>query len=391
MGADFEEVNLFKYVTLVKSGVTDFIEEKKYIATGSLINEKIVDYELITYDSRPSRANMEFKKDDVIFAKMQDTVKVFLIDDDASQNIYSTGFAGLRIKDKTKILPEYLFYYILSDVYQNEKNKNCSGATQKAINNSNLKKFNILIPSIEIQKEIVNQLNKIYNYKLLRQKALELSDLYLRSLFEEMFFNQNFEEYELKEFTSLISSGSTPRGGRDNYMAEGEILFIRSQNVLMNKFSNHDSLYIPIDIHNNMKRTWLKNKDVLLNITGASIGRTVVYEGLNDKANLNQHVCIIRLKDFNDLNPYYLNYYLSSCYIQNHIKKINAGATREALNFTQIGKFKILVPPIELQNQFAEIVQQVEIIKKYQNQSKEELDNLFNNLMQKAFKGELIC
>ena len=47
---------------------------------------------------------MEFKKDDVIFAKMQDTVKVFLIDDDASQNIYSTGFAGLRIKDKTKIL-----------------------------------------------------------------------------------------------------------------------------------------------------------------------------------------------------------------------------------------------------------------------------------------------
>lgn len=159
----------------------------------------------------------------------------------------------------------------------------------------------------------------------------------------------------------------------------------------MNKFSNHDSLYIPIDIHNNMKRTWLKNKDVLLNITGASIGRTVVYEGLNDKANLNQHVCIIRLKDFNDLNPYYLNYYLSSSYIQNHIKKINAGATREALNFTQIGKFKILVPPIELQNQFAEIVQQVEIIKKYQNQSKEELDNLFNNLMQKAFKGELIC
>ena len=391
MGADFEEVNLFKYVTLVKSGVTDFIEEKKYIATGSLINEKIVDYELITYDSRPSRANMEFKKDDVIFAKMQDTVKVFLIDDDASQNIYSTGFAGLRIKDKTKILPEYLFYYILSDVFQNEKNKNCSGATQKAINNSNLKKFNILIPSIEIQKEIVNQLNKIYNYKLLRQKALELSDLYLRSLFEEMFFNQNFEEYELKEFTSLISSGSTPRGGRHNYMAEGEILFIRSQNVLMNKFSNHDSLYIPIDIHNNMKRTWLKNKDVLLNITGASIGRTVVYEGLNDKANLNQHVCIIRLKDFNDLNPYYLNYYLSSSYIQNHIKKINAGATREALNFTQIGKFKILVPPIELQNQFAEIVQQVEIIKKYQNQSKEELDNLFNNLMQKAFKGELIC
>lgn len=288
------------------------------------------------------------------------------------------------------VLPKYVFYYLLSNFHIIENGFH--GAGLKHLSKRYLQNIAIKFPKdIKIQAKFIEKFDKIDALKFLRKESIELSDLYLRSLFEEMFFNQNFQEYELKEFTSLISSGSTPRGGRDNYMAEGEILFIRSQNVLMNKFSNHDSLYIPIDIHNNMKRTWLKNKDVLLNITGASIGRTVVYEGLNDKANLNQHVCIIRLKDFNDLNPYYLNYYLSSSYIQNHIKKINAGATREALNFTQIGKFKILVPPIELQNQFAEIVQQVEIIKKYQNQSKEELDNLFNNLMQKAFKGELIC
>ena len=67
------------------------------------------------------------------------------------------------------------------------------------------------------------------------------------------------------------------------------------------------------------------------------------------------------------------------------------GASYPAVTNNDILNLKIPVPPIELQNQFAEIVQQVEIIKKYQNQSKEELDNLFNNLMQKAFKGELIC
>jgi type I restriction enzyme S subunit len=159
----------------------------------------------------------------------------------------------------------------------------------------------------------------------------------------------------------------------------------------MNKFSKHDKLYIPQKIHEQMKRTWVKKLDVLLNITGASIGRTAIYLGQSDKANVNQHVCIIRLKNHNELNPTYLNFYLSSDRIQGYIQKVNAGGTREALNYTQIKDFDIPLPPIELQNKFASIVKEVEAMKEQQKHSKNQIDNIFNALMQKAFKGELKC
>src|SRR5699024_11648087 len=107
-------------------------------------------------------------------------------------------------------------------------------------------------------------------------------------------------------FTSLVTSGSTPRGGRKSYLKEG-IPLVRSQNVLWNRLCLEDVVFISEETHNNMKRSQLKNRDVLLNITGASIGRSVVYEGESYNANVNQHVCIIRLNKY--INSYYLSYY----------------------------------------------------------------------------------
>lgn len=193
----------------------------------------------------------------------------------------------------------------------------------------------------------------------------------------------------LGNYTELISSGSTPKGGSDNYLDQGEILFIRSQNVLMNKFSDHDALYIPLNIHEKMKRTWVKNRDVLLNITGASIGRTTVYIGEDDKANVNQHVCIIRLKDFKTIDPFYLSYFLSSTSFQRHIMKINAGATRQALNFSQIGKFKIPILPIQTQKKIVEILKNAEKLKKWRNESDELTDSLLNSLFFDLFGDPL--
>lgn len=379
--------NLTEYINLIKSGVNEFEGSKKYIATGSLETQFIKDYEIVDYTSRPSRANMEFEKNDIIFAKMMDTEKVFLIDEDSSDNIYSTGFAGLRIKDLSKIHPKYVFFWLRSFDFQNEKNKRCTGATQKAITNNNIKKIKFPLIPYENQLNLIKTLDQLDEIIQYRNKSIRYSIYYLNSLFEKMFLDQEFKIELLKNNTTLITSGSTPKGGNKNYSKTGDILFIRSQNVLMNEFSDHESLYISNDIHNTMKRTWLKTNDVLLNITGASIGRTVVYNGPSDKANLNQHVCIIRLKDLNKINPIFLNYYLSSKIIQKHIKQINDGATREALNFTQIGNFEIIIPPIELQNKFSQTVKQMEKIKQWQLNSQKELIKLFNNIIQNAFKG----
>jgi type I restriction enzyme S subunit len=94
--------------------------------------------------------------------------------------------------------------------------------------------------------------------------------------------------------------------------------------------------------------------------------------------------------NFKEINPLYLNYYLSSNKIQKHIQLTNVGGTSGALNYFQIMDFDISLPPIELQNKFASIVNEVEVAKEQQKHSKEQIDNIFNALMHKAFKGELI-
>lgn len=286
-----------------------------------------------------------------------------------------------------KVIPKYVYYYLLSNM--NILERGFKGAGLKHISKKYLQNIDIIYPTdISQQKKIINKLTVIEELISLREKSIKLLEFYLNSLFEKLFLNKDFKSDLLKNHTSLITSGSTPKGGRKNYTPTGDILFIRSQNVLMNKFSNHDALYISMDIHNKMKRTWLKTNDVLLNITGASIGRTVVYEGSSDKANLNQHVCIIRLRDLNEINPIFLNYYLSSNVIQRHIKKVNAGATREALNFTQIGNFKIIIPPIDLQNSFSNTVMKIRSIEKKQIESKNHLQSLFSAIMQNSLLKE---
>lgn len=96
----------------------------------------------------------------------------------------------------------------------------------------------------------------------------------------------------LKFLSKKIGSGVTPSGGAQNYIDEG-VIFIRSQNVYFDGLRTDDIAYIPEKTHKAMGGTQVKNNDVLLNITGASIGRACVYR-MDAEANVNQHVCIIR-------------------------------------------------------------------------------------------------
>ena len=301
---------------------------------------------------------------------------------------FSTSNDCFIVKVKEMIDSKYAYYFLKTNIHLLEAG--FKGAGLKHISKGYLQMLKIVYPeNIKTQQKIVSILEKAEKAKELRKEADGLAGEFLKAVFVEM-FSKTFTIKKLDSLCSKISSGSTPLGGSENYLDEGEILFIRSQNVLMNKFSKHDKLYISKRIHEAMKRTWVKKYDVLLNITGASIGRTAVYLGEDNKANVNQHVCIIRINDFKELNPLYLNYYLSSHKIQGYIQASNAGGTREALNYSQIKNFDIPLPPIDLQNKFASIVKEVEAMKEQQKHSKEQIESLFNVLMQKAFKGELI-
>lgn len=142
--------------------------------------------------------------------------------------------------------------------------------------------------------------------------------------------------------TTKIGSGKTPSGGAEVYLDEG-VLFIRSQNVYDEGLRLEDVAYISDSVDEEMANTRVRGNDILLNITGASLGRSCIVPDGIGCANVNQHVCIIRLR--NPSFAKFVSYVLMSIPIKAQIDQAQNGAAREGLNFDQISKLGFLLPP----------------------------------------------
>jgi len=154
-------------------------------------------------------------------------------------------------------------------------------------------------------------------------------------------------EWEVKrlgELCTKIGSGVTPRGGQNVYLSQGRP-FMRSQNVANGYLLLDDVVFIDERTHQKQKSTEIELDDVLLNITGASIGRSAIATSEIVGGNVNQHVCIIRLKD--KTLSYYICTFLLSYIGQKQIDSYQAGGNREGLNYDQIASFKICIPSSE--------------------------------------------
>jgi len=162
-----------KYTKIIKSGIEYFEGNKKYLSTKSIQFDKIVKIEkIITFDDRPSRANMQPVLNSIWFAKMINTIKVYNFSQKNENEIFefilSTGFLGL-IYDTNSINGNFLKYIFLSNYFNKIKNNLCAGTTQKALNNHNAKLIKIPIPyknnqpDLQKQKEIAEYLDNLHN------------------------------------------------------------------------------------------------------------------------------------------------------------------------------------------------------------------------------------
>jgi type I restriction enzyme, S subunit len=162
-----------------------------------------------------------------------------------------------------------------------------------------------------------------------------------------------FQKERLGKLLSKVGSGVTPKGGSDSYVSQG-VPLIRSQNVLWGKLSTEGIAFIDAQQHAKMSGSFVMPNDVLLNITGASIGRACVVPSCLGEANVNQHVCILRAGD--KLDSEYLSNFLISQQGQREIALFQAGGNREGLNYEQVRSFEIPLPPLAEQRKIAEIL-----------------------------------
>ncbi|MGV0997126.1 restriction endonuclease subunit S [Empedobacter falsenii] len=199
-------------------------------------------------------------------------------------------------------------------------------------------------------------------------------------------------EWEIKnlnDITHLVRSGVTPRGGSEVYGNDG-VVFLRSQNIYPNKFKLDDVAYISISINNRMLGSELSKFDVLLNITGASIGRSTFVPEIFPKANVNQHVCLIRIKEPSLYKSYFISSFLNSFMGQNQIIQYNSGGNREGLNYKQIREFVFpwFSNNIEFQN-FYKILSKIDKKINIELENFNKLNNQKQGLMQDLLSGKV--
>lgn len=240
-----------------------------------------------------------------------------------------------------------------------------TGAGIRHLTRETFARLKIPQPSLAEQRKIVECLGSLDELIVAEGRKLEALRTHKRGLMQHLFPREGetrprlrfpefrdsaeWESRELGPMTTKVGSGITPLGGDKNYKTTGRP-FVRSQNVGWGELLLDDVAYIDEETHGSFDATELRESDVLLNITGASIGRSAVADVRIAGGNVNQHVCIIRVKP-EELVPSLLNQYLISEYGQKQIDSFQAGGNRQGLNFAQIRSLAIALPPTPAEQQ----------------------------------------
>ncbi|MCG9642107.1 restriction endonuclease subunit S [Vibrio sp. Isolate34] len=343
----------------------------------------------ITEDKFNSLNSGKIEKGDILFCLRGSLGKFALVDSDMKGAIASS-LVIIRVNEKINI--DYLKHYLGSFLCEREIQLYENGAAQPNLSATDLKTFQIPLPPLEEQKRISAILDKADAIRQKRKQAIDLADEFLRSVFLDMFGDpvtnpKGWGVRKLQDLTSKLGSGSTPRGGKEAYLSAG-ISLIRSLNVHDNTFIYKDLAFISNEQAEKLKNVVVQEQDILLNITGASVCRCTMVPSNVLPARVNQHVCIIRV-DRALLLPEFAKRLITSTSFKQMLMRIatSGGATREALTKQQVENLTLIVPPMELQKKFCDIVDKVLDIDTKTN--KQVAFPLFDSLSQKAFSGQL--
>lgn len=307
----------------------------------------------------------------------------------ANINFYDKKFSAsdhcyVIQKDSQNIDVKYVYHYLKSNLHILEAG--FKGAGIKNISKKYISEIKIPLLPLQDQQKIAQQLNQIEELINKREKSINLLDELIKSTFLDMFIKSDYLKNPrlLGSYIQYMTSGS--RGWAQYYNDTGA-LFLRIQNVNNGKLVLDDVIRVQLPNKAEGTRTRVEENDLLMSIT-ADLGRTAVIPKDFEEAYINQHLALLRLNS--DLvNPMFLAHYFCTDFAKLQVQKYNKGGAKAGLNFTDIKKINIIIPPKPLQDKFAEIVNQIERTKIIYQKSLNELKELFGSIAQKAFKGEL--
>jgi type I restriction enzyme S subunit len=285
-------------------------------------------------------------------------------------------------------VPEYLFHFLRTQ-RQRILDK-AWGNAQPHISQAFVKDFKVPLPPLLDQLHIANLLSKAENLIAQRKESIRLLDEFLKSTFLEMFGEPSSNKKKFPKGTIRDVVTEVKYGTSSPAEDEGLYPYLRMNNINPNGYMDYSKLkYINIVDEKEKEKYLVRKGDLLFNRTNSKelVGKTGVF---NEDSEMIIAGYLIRVRTNEKANPWFLWGYLNSI----HGKQTLFGMCKSIvgmanINAQELQGIKILIPPIELQTQFARIVEKTEALKTQYQQSLQELENLYGSLSQQAFRGEL--
>lgn len=303
-----------------------------------------------------------------------------------------------------KVLPnesllDRRYYVHAVQTILDEMKSRVHGATMRHIVKGDFQSLKIPVPPLATQRRIAEVLGRGERLQRFRQEANHLTNKIIQSVFLKMFGDpvQLKGKYRTKKLKDLalkrkyaISSG--PFGsnlGTKDYVQSGGVLVVRGTNVKANEFDPTDCKYVTREKATELTRSLAGPRDLVVVAVGAS-GRACIIPSSIHRCLLSQNCNKISL-DESVANAEYVCYLINTEYFQSELSRMTTDTVRKFLSMTNLANFEVPLPPIEQQQRFAGISNDIASLEQRQRQSAQEIDELFHSLMHKAFRGELVA
>lgn len=293
------------------------------------------------------------------------------------------------IVDESIAYPLYVYFYCLT--LKKALEAMAPATTVAIVNKSRFSELEIPLPPLPVQKQIAAVLEKADTLRSQCQQMEQALNSLAQSVFLDMFGDpvNNPNAFPVKEISEVIKKGDKVNYGvvqpGDDF--EGGSPLIRISDFYNEKISLENLKYINPEIDKKHQKSKLKGNEVLIACVGATIGKLAL--ATKDNVGMNIARAVVRVCPNEEITPYYLLNYLKSPAAQMHFLKETRAVGQPTLNVSLIASCPVLIPPLNLQVEFQRACESIQVQISQAKKIRTEFDELFQSLMQRAFKGEL--
>ncbi|WP_304681264.1 restriction endonuclease subunit S [uncultured Clostridium sp.] len=362
------------------------------LITSKNINNNKIDFSNVNYISEEDYIKInqrsEVSNGDIIMPMIGTIGNPVIIDTDKKFAIKNVAL--FKLANNETILSKYFYYILKTQDIKRQLESNKRGGTQNFVSLKNIRDLKIPLIDILEQKKIVEILDKAQQLIDKRKKQIESLDELVKSQFIEMFGDpvsnpKGWEKGKIADIIIKTQYGTSNKANEEN----GQFKILRMGNITYNgHFDFSDMKYI--DLTEDEQKKYLVYKgEVLFNRTNSKelVGKTAVYKENEPMAYAGY---LVKALPNERATGEFIAAYMNTKYVKSKLLNMAKNIVGMAnINAEEFKKIDIYIPPIELQNEYIKFIEQVDKLKFEMENSLKELEDNFNSLMQKAFKGEL--